>query len=320
MLLDFFKKKLKKEARVAVCSDESAISVARVRREKDLPPTLDVCEVQEIQNISIRDAEIARLTKVYDLDQYSCLSSLELGDYNLLLVEAPDVQPEELRAAIRWRVKELIDFHIDDAVVDVFEAPSFKAAGNNKMMYAVVARSARVKQLIEQLNGAGLHLDTIDIPELALRNVAAMLPEDVGGVALIYVGQQQGLITITKQSLLYLSRTINVGTSLLPEAVLSVMDDDDCQRWLDGIIIEVQRSMDYYESHFSQPQVSSLVMTPIGKEIPGITEYISEQLQIPARMLDVNELIDVNEPIPPSVQSRCLLAIGTALRQEAVAL
>jgi MSHA biogenesis protein MshI len=319
-LLDFFKKKLKKEVKVAVCSDDSVISVARIRREKDLPPSLEVCEVQEIENISIRDAEIARLIKVYDLDQYTCLSSLEIGDYNLLLVEAPDVQPEELRAAIRWRVKDLIDFHIDDAVVDVFEAPSYKAAGNNKMMYAVVARSARVKELIDQLSGAGLHLDTIDIPELALRNVAAMLPDDVGGVALIYVGQQQGLITITKQSLLYLSRTINAGTSLLPESVLSVMDDESCQRWLDGIVIEVQRSMDYYESHFSQPQVSSLVMTPIGKEIPGITEYLSDQLQIPARILDVNELIDVSETIPVSVQSRCLLAIGTALRQEEVAL
>ncbi len=319
-MLDIFKKKLRKDARVAVCSDENTISVARIRREKDLPPSLDVCEVQEIQNVSIRDSEIARLTNIYDLDQYTCLSSLEIGDYNLLLVEAPDVQPEELRAAIRWRVKDLIDFHIDDAVVDVFEAPSYKAAGNNKMMYAVVARSARVKQLIDQLNGAGLHLDTIDIPELALRNVAAMLPEDVGGVALVYVGQRQGLIIITKQSQLYLSRTINAGTSSLPESVLSVMDDESCQQWLDNIVIEVQRSMDYYESHFSQPQVSSLVITPIGKEIPGVTEYLSEQLQIPARMLDVNELIDADEPISNLEQSRCLLAIGTALRDEAVML
>ena len=120
-------------------------------------------------------------------------------------------------------------------------------------------------------------------------------------------------------SVLYLSRTINAGSSSLPESVLSVMDDASCQRWLDGIVIEVQRSMDFYGSHFLQPQVSSLVMTPIGKEIPGITEYLSDQLQIPVRMLDVNALIDVSETIPAPVQSRCLLAIGTALRQEAFA-
>jgi MSHA biogenesis protein MshI len=319
-LLSFLKKKLKKDAKVAVCSDDNAIAVARVRREKDLPPSLEVCELQEIENISIRDAEIARLSKVYNLDQYECISSLEIGDYNLLMVEAPDVQPEELRAAIRWRVKELIDFHIDDAVVDVFEVPAHKATGKNKMMYAVVAQTNRVKEIIDRLNNAGLNLDIIDIPELALRNISAMLPEDVGGVALIYVGQHQGLITITKQSQLYLSRTINTGTASLPDDVLSVMDDESCQRWLDGVIIEIQRSMDYYESHFSQPQVSALVITPIGKEIPGFTEYLTEQLQIPARILDVNELIDVTEPIPPAVQSRCMLAIGTALRQEAVAL
>jgi len=319
-LLDFLKKKIKKGVKVAVCSDENAISIARIRREKDLSPVLELCELQEIENISIRDAEMVRLTKQYDLDQYECLSALEIGDYNLLLVEAPDVQPEELRSAIRWRVKDLIDFHIDDAVVDVFEVPANKAAGNNKMMYAVVAKSNRVKALIEQLNSADLNLNIIDIPELALRNIAAMLPEDVGGVALIYAGQNQGLITITRQSSLYLSRTINVGTSVLPESVLSVMDDDECQRWLDSIVIEVQRSMDYYESHFSQPQVSALVMTPIGKEIPGITEYLTEQLQIPARLLDVNELIDVPEKIPSLLQSRCLLAIGTALREEVMSL
>ncbi|MCZ6802610.1 MAG: hypothetical protein O7D86_01380 [Proteobacteria bacterium] len=67
-MLKFFKKKLRKEARVAICSDESAISVARIRREKDLPPCLEVCDVQEIEDISIRDAEIARLTNIYDLD------------------------------------------------------------------------------------------------------------------------------------------------------------------------------------------------------------------------------------------------------------
>ncbi len=318
-MLNFFKKKLRRDAKVAVCSDESTIAIARIRREKDLPPSLDVCEVQEIENISIRDSEIARLTKVYDLDQYVCLSSLDIGDYNLLLVETPDVQPDEVRAAIRWKVKELIDFNIEDAVVDVFEAPSAKAASGNKMMYAVVARSNRVKQVIDQLNGAGLNLDIIDIPELALRNVASMLPEDVGGVALVYVGQNQGLITITKQSQLYLSRTISAGTLSLPESVLSVMDDETCQRWLDNIVIEVQRSMDYYESHFGQPQVSSLVITPIGKEIPGVTEYISEQLQVPARMLDVNELIDMKEPISSLEQSRCLLAIGAALRTEEAA-
>jgi len=80
--------------------------------------------------------------------------------------------------------------------------------------------------------------------------------------------------------------------------------------------VEVQRSLDYYESHFAQPQVSSIVIAPLPGEVPGIETYIAEQLEIPTRILDVNALIDTTEPVDPRVQSDCLLAIGAALRQE----
>ena len=319
-MLSFFKRKLKKGTNVAVYTDSTSISIARVRCDSDLPPYLEVCDVQDVQNISIRNAVLAKMTKSHHLYHYHCLSVMELGDYNLLLVEAPDVEPEEVRAAIRFRIKDLIDFDVNEAVVDVFDAPASKSVSRSRMVYAVVARAERVKAMIARLKDVGLHLDIIDIPELALRNIAAMLAEDVAGVALVYIGQQQGLITITRQNELYLSRTINAGYDSLPENILSIYDDDDCRRWLDSIVIEVQRSMDYYESHFGQPQVSALVLTPIDQQVPGMTEYLSEQLQLPARILDVQELIDTEQPVSREVQARCLLALGTALRCEAPAI
>jgi len=315
-VLGFLQKKVRKDAQVAVCTDEHAISIARIRREKDVPPMLDLCEVQEHENLSVQGAEIARLTRVHHLGDYNCVSSLELGNYNLLLVEAPDVQPDELRAAIRWKIKDLIDFHIDDAVVDVFEVPNQKTAGRNKLMYAVVARAEIVQQRVDQLTRAGLNLGAIDIPELSLRNITALLPEDVGGVALVYIGQDSGLITITRQSILYLSRRIESGLNRLPEKAILANDQNVIHQWLDGIIIEIQRSLDYYESHFSQPQVSSIVVAPLGREVPDVPAYLSGQLGVSTRMLNVNELIDVAAPVSSQMQSQCLLAIGAALRQE----
>lgn len=318
-LFQLFQKTLRKDAQVAVCPDEHAIAVARIRRVKDLPPLLDLCEAQELENLSVQGAEIARLCRMHNLDQYVCVSTLELGNYNLLLVEAPDVRPEELRAAIRWKVKDLIDFHIDDAVVDVFEVPNQKTAGRNKMMYAVVARTETVKHRINQLQKAGLNLNIIDIPELALRNVAALLPEDVGGVALVYIGEDSGLITITRQTTLYLSRRIDTGMNELPLKDLQE-SNPAVRRWLDGIVIEIQRSLDYYESHFSQPQVTAIVISPMSREVAGMLDYLVGQLGVQTRMLDVNELIDAKEPVPPEIQSRCLLAIGAALRHEEMTL
>ena len=79
------------------------------------------------------------------------VSVLDPAVYHFSLVEAPDVPADELRAAVRWRIKDLIDFHIDDAVIDVFEMPPHARGGPHRMMYAVTAKAELVKQQIEQL-------------------------------------------------------------------------------------------------------------------------------------------------------------------------
>ena len=309
-MLGLFKHKLDETALVAVCPDEGGIPYARVRRHKDQPPTLELCKVQTVENIGIRGAEIARITRAESLDDQVCITTLDIGAYSLLLVEAPDVPSSELRAAIRWRVKDLIDFHIDDAVIDVFDVPNQRATGSNRMMYAVVARASAVRSQIDLLTDAGLNLEVIDIPELALRNIAALLPEDVAGVAMLYLNETSGLITITRQTTLYLSRRIDMGYGSLGD------DLETAVPRLERIVVEIQRSLDYYESHFSQPQVTNVVVAPIPQRIAGLDEYLSRQLGIAVRMLDMNSLIDAEMTLDPGVQAKCMLAIGAALREE----
>lgn len=317
-MLNLFKKTIRKNMIAAVCPDQNGIAIAKIRRDKDVPPVLEFCSYEKLNEENHSD--LAKLVKSNHLDELVSTSVIAFGDYSLLMVEAPDVQPEELRSAVRWRIKDLIDFHIDDAVIDVFEVPNLKTTGTNRMMYVVAARSEQVKRQIDRLVKAGLNLDIIDIPELALRNIAAILPEDVGGVALVYIGQKSGLITITRQETLYLSRRIETGLDDLPETAIHTGDEQVIESWLDGIVIEIQRSLDYYESHFSLPQVSGLVLAPTGRNLPKAGVYLSSQLGLPARQFDINELIDMPEEIDMQVQSDCLLAIGAALRQESMAL
>ncbi len=304
---------------VAVCPSPDGISAVRVHRGTDLPPSLDLCEYKSVESLGEQDAVLKKLVMTLGLDRYQCTSLMDLGTYNLLLVEAPDVLPSELRAAIRWRIRDLIEFHFDDAVIDVFEVPEVAEerpayAGKAKMMYAVAARIALVKQRIDQLVGAGLNLNVVDIPELAMRNIAALLPEDVGGAALVYLGRESGLVTLTRQSRLYLSRRIEAGSDSVLYASKGDALDPAVQQWLDAIVIELRRSLEYYESHFSQSPVSNVVIAPLERQISGMEDYLSEQLDVSARMLDLNALIDSPNPLSARLQFRCLLAIGAALR------
>lgn len=315
-MVGFWRKKVERNALASVCLRDGGIAIARVRREAGLAPTLERAQFQPVSSAQDVDEMLPRLIKAQHLDSAVGVTAMELGSYSLVLVEAPDVKPDELRAAIRWRVRELIDFHIDDAVVDAFEIPQKTAGGQNRMMYAVVARTGEVRALIDRLTGAGLRLEVVDIPEFALRNIASLLPEDSRGVALLQIGAERGLIVITRQQKLYMSRRIENGLDELPQTAMHAGDRDTIEEWLDRIITEIQRSLDYYDSHFSEPPVSAIVVCPMAHDVPGMTEYMSSQLGLPVRMLDVNGIIDSEVPLETSAQADCLLAIGAALRQE----
>lgn len=243
---------------------------------------------------------------------------MQPDSHSLLLIEAPDVQPAELKAAVRWRIKDLIDFHIDDSVIDVFEIPEQGAApGKARLMYAVAAKASTIHGQVEMLDKTSLNLEIIDIPELAIRNIAGLMDEDVRGTAFLYFDQHGGLITLTRQGSLYLSRNIDVG---LQQIVATGSNEGELhpqtQQALDRIVLEVQRSLDYYESHFSQPPIISLVLAPLEQEVPGVIPYLSANLGMAVSVLDLNTLFETKDIIDSVTQARCLTAIGAALRLE----
>ena len=256
---------------------------------------------------------LAKLTADHSLDRARCTTLLDASDYSLLLTEAPDVPADELRAALRWRIKDLIDFHINDATLDVFDLPGEKVTGRARAMYAVAARSSAIQRRVDLLTGAGINLDVIDIPELAQRNLAALLPEDAQGLVLLSFTPAGGLLTITKQGELYLSRAMDTGLDALT-------GDDDVAGYFDRIVLEVQRSLDYYDSHFRQAPVSNVALAPLERPIAGFAEHLKSNLSANVIEMDLASLIDVGREVPPALKSTCLGTLGAALRVEDKAL
>jgi MSHA biogenesis protein MshI len=256
---------------------------------------------------------LARLAAQHQLKQRRCTTVLDATDYSLLLTEAPDVPADELRSAIRWRIKDLIDFHINDATLDVFEVPGDKAPGRARPMYAVAARSAAVQKRAELFELAGINLEIIDIPEMAQRNVAALLPEDARGVALLSLAPDRGLVTVTRQGELYLSRNLEMGVDTL-------LGSERREDYFDRIVLEVQRSLDYYESQLRQPPVTGLVIAPTARPVPGLVEHLKANLSVAVSEMDLNRLLDCRAELTPAQQAVCFSALGAALRQEEVAL
>lgn len=242
---------------------------------------------------------------------------LAAGDYQLLSVDAPNVPADEMKTAIRWRLKDMLDFPVNDATIDVLDIPveTNAAARPQRTMFAVAARNSVVAARQKLFSGVKLALSAIDIPEMAQRNIAALLEAEGRGLAMLSFGEEGGLLTVTYAGELYLARRIDVPLANLMDA-----DHDRRNQTFDRVALELQRSLDNFERQFSFISVSRLVLGP--SEIVGLEDYLSSNLYMPVESLDLALLFDLErapELSDRGAQQRFLLALGAALRNEGVA-
>jgi MSHA biogenesis protein MshI len=169
-----------------------------------------------------------------------------------------------------------------------------------------------VQQRIQQLQAVDANITTVDIPELVLRNLTAQLSEDEAGVALVYLGKDRGLIVLTRQSTLYLARTLDLGYADIYRANEDLaLGEGTYER----LVLEVQRSLDYYDRYFMQPPISTVLLAPLEQEVPALLDYVEQSIGVRSRMLDLNEIFPQSS-LDRATQCHCLLAISAAMRRE----
>jgi MSHA biogenesis protein MshI len=289
------------------------VSVVRVVRQAGRAPVVEACDFRAWSD-GDKERVLAKLASDYDLKRTRCTTVLDIDDYTLLLTEAPDVPVDELRSAVRWRIKDLVDFHVDDATIDVFDVTSAQTHMKQRQMYVVAAKNAAIQRRVALCDAAEIHLDVIDIPELAQRNIASVLPDDIQGVVLLSLSGNRGLITITRQGEMYLSRRLELGINQLQGG------EDERTLYLEQIVLEVQRSLDYYDSHFRQPPVAQLVLSPTAQDVPGLIDYLNQNLNVKSSVLNLTSTIKCDATRIDLLQDRALIALGAALRHEEKAL
>ena len=262
-------------------------------------------------------AVLLEMVQRYQLQNSSCVAALARGTYSLIQIDKPDVPEEEQRDAVRWQIKDLLDFPAEQAVIDLFDA---SGSGSQAMAFAVAAAEDKIRYVVDVMRGAGLTIKAIDIPELALRNILARTNENERGVALISLWNDSGLITIVRAGELCMARRINFGLQELVaageiEAVEGVEISQAQQDILDGLVLEIQRSLDYYESSVSRQSVAAVLLAPLNAALPGLQSYLDTYLTPDVRELDLSPWLDCSA-VDLTQQSRCLSAIGAALRSD----
>lgn len=292
------------------------ISLARVERQPAAKPIVKLAAFHPVTPSLSADA-LARAVRDTQAGNFTGATLLAGGEYQLLQVEAPNVPQDELKTAVRWRLKDMLDFHIDDATIDVLDIPVDKAAGNRAhSMFAIAARNSLIQSRQDMFAEAQVPLSVIDIPEMAQRNISALLEPEGRGLAMLSFDAAGGLLTVSYNKELYLARHFDVTLAMLQE-----QDLERRHAAFDKIALELQRSLDHFDRQYHFISISRLMLAPTG--VPSLQDFLSAQMYMPVESFGLGDVFDLAEAPSlhaPAEQVRQFLTLGAALRHEELVL
>ncbi len=278
-------------------------------------PRVERCEYHE--TTTAPGTTLERLRQTANIGGNVFTTPLAPGEYQMLLVESPAVPVNELKSAIRWKIKDGLSYHIDDATVDVLQIPASKhSAERAQSLYAIVAENSVIQNHIAVFDQAQLELGVIDIPEMAQRNIAGLFEQEGRALVLLSFDAYGGLLTITAGGELYLSRRIDVTAGQLQDA-----NEELRLPAREKVEMELQRSLDYFDRHFNTlPVKRVLVCAP---EASGLVEFLASVVDADVEQLDLSQGMDISA-VPALANSEfvadVLPTLGAALRRESVVL
>lgn len=310
MQFPFLKPKTKSDGRVAVSLRPERIHFAHIRRASGAKPLVTFCGTTRGADAGT----LAKLGKDRHLERFACSALLAPNEYQLLLVDAPNAPPEELKSAVRWRIKDMLDYHVDDATVDVLDVPPDKNSPTRAhSMYAVAAKSGLLRERQHAFSEAKIPLSVVDIPEMAQRNIAALVEPPGRGMAMLSFSEEGGLLTITQDGELYLARRIEI-----PLEQLTTAGEEQKAGLFERIVLELQRSLDHFDRQFNYVALAKLMLGPLPAQL-GLKENLASNLYVPIDTLDLSGVLDF-EKVPELMeierQATYFLTLGAALREE----
>lgn len=251
-----------------------------------------------------------------ELEQIATTISLDHREYELHLVEAPNVPDEELNDALRFRLKDLVSQPIESKTIQAFRLPGDAYRGRMDMAFAAVIDRQIIQKLVDWSREHHLLLADITIPELSvLHLVSEMEPETSVGV--LRIDQTEGVLYLFQDGGLYLTRALAVGTNDLGleqsnEGELTLETDSR----LEKLTLELQRSMDYYESQLGMGSVGQIwALMPDQAEIDDLLPELEQAVNTPVRTLSLESAFNRLQPAEPLTASLAT-ALGGSLSYE----
>ena len=296
---------------LAIALREKRADFVHLRRESGRKPLVLLAD--SIEKGADDAATLAALRKPMHLDRYRCTTLLSHDKYQFIQTDAAADDPDEAREMARWKLKDQVDFPVENAAIDLLPIPP---DGRAAQVFAALSPDSVIAPLVQAFQAARVPLAAIDVPEISQRNLAALFEESRRGLATLIFDEDEGLLTFTLDGELLVVRHVEISARQLMTA-----DETRRSALFERIALDVQRSLDNFDRSNSAIPLANLLVAPI-PGVDGFLHNLRTNLTVPVIPLDISTVLDLSAVpgmLDPLRQFQSLRAIGAALRDEPVA-
>lgn len=203
---------------------------------------------------------------------------LGAGSYQIIAADKPAIPEDEIPQALLWSIKDMVAIPASNIHLDYFEFPS---ATNNKLQ-VVVTDKAQMMQLAQAVVDNGLVVAGISIEELMPANLFGVEPQ--ARLVICHVPSEEVLLTVVRDGELWMQRRLR-GYSELDSLTAEALQFG----LADNLSLEIQRSMDFFESQLRQAPVTSIELL-CGGEQQLLAQLIGANFNQPVNVIDANDI------------------------------
>jgi len=272
---------------------------------------LQLVDSAQVTGASDITAQLQQWVQQYRLQGVACTAVVHPKQYQLILTERPPVDDDELVAALPWKIKDLLHHPVADVAIDAFALPSDAFRGRQRMIYAVAMPKTQLTTFAGLIEGAGLALDTITVAEVLLWRMIESKPANR---AILRLDRGNGILSVANDNSVYLCRSFEIGLDKI-RSTLPVLEENSFSggQFLDALALELQRSLDYYESQLGKGGVSELLVVPLPERDAPMIRVLAKQLGARVNVLDVNELVPSGVLLELDAQHDVFAAVAACL-------
>lgn len=222
--------------------------------------------------------------------------------YQWVQIEKPNLPEQEIVSALPWAIKELVNYEPSEIIADFYDLTLKQ--GDQAKINVVVTNRTLLLPFLNLLHDSEIALELVTTAEMA---ICDMVIQDDG--AHMVISQQVGCepsLHIIRNGELLLSRKLR-GLTPLAQQPLNQLK----LGLLDVFGLELQRSLDFFESQLKQPPIKSLQLAIPNLELNGIAQELSEFF--PAKVLALEPCL----PLCQQQNAEMQFAIATALSLDA---